>query len=56
MAGASAFVLDDGSLHFYGMEPGFTPAWCSISRDRRFDPGCDPNKPSIFKIRFDELW
>jgi hypothetical protein len=56
MAGASAFVLDDGSLHFYGMEHGFTPAWCSISRDRRFYPGCDPNKPSIFKIRFDELW
>jgi hypothetical protein len=51
-----AFVLDDGSLHFYGMEHGFTPAWCSISRDRRFYPGCDPNKPSIFKIRFDELW
>ncbi len=56
MAGASAFIWDDGSLHFYGMEHGFTPVRCTISRDRRYYPGCDPNKPSIFRIQFDELW
>jgi hypothetical protein len=56
MAGASAHVWDDGTLHFYGMEHGFTPVQCSISRDRRFYPGCDPSKPSIFRIQFDELW
>jgi hypothetical protein len=53
-AGGSSFITDDGGLHFYGMEHGFTPVQCT--RGRATYPHCNPDEPSIFRIQFDELW
>lgn len=54
MAGGSVFVTDDGGLHFYGMEHGFTPVQCT--RGFSTFPACDPDLASVFRIQFDELW
>jgi hypothetical protein len=53
-AGGSVFITDDGGLHFYGMEHGFTPVECT-KRGVIFSR-CDPDKASVFRIQFDELW
>jgi hypothetical protein len=52
-AGGSVFITDNGGLHFYGMEHGFTPVQCSKSG---FFRRCNPDAPSVFRIQFDELW
>lgn len=51
MAGGSVFISDDGKLHFYAMEHGYSTIKCSRSWFR-----CNRDKPAIFRVRFDEVW
>ena len=51
MAGGSVFVADDGGLHFYAMEHGYSTIKCSRSWFR-----CNRDRPAVFRVRLDEVW